>query len=364
MKISVISFSRTGAEKNLELAGLLQDKHHQAASFSWHTYTGRRLIPFQSLGRLLTDLWTEQELLLFVTDLERVMREVGPLAFQCGQAAGEAGGPALIAVDEEGQFVIPLQTGRLAGLRDWCAWLAALTGAAHVWTLGQRREKAFSLEDFVHKNGLCVQDPFRIRTVLDGLEKGEPVGIYSDYPIEGVLPEGFVWAGGVGACQRVYRLSCPVPRPEDCREAGQASEDGCRTGMDGFWEQAGQKPRTGISLTDDWEAPHFERECRMFPHNLTAGICAGTADRAEELERRLTRLLTQNHLSRDRLCALYGPPGQDGQAAVCLAEKLKLPLYRRGEEPHIPKEGRVLACESGREQAGLMICEREIRLHF
>ena len=55
MKISVISFTRTGAVKNLEVTGLLQEKKHQAASFSWHKYTGRKLIPFQKLDQLLID---------------------------------------------------------------------------------------------------------------------------------------------------------------------------------------------------------------------------------------------------------------------------------------------------------------------
>ena len=79
MKISVVSFTRAGAEKNLELTGLLQSKNHQAASYSWHTYTGRRLIPFQSAELLFADLWKGQELIILLGRMDQVIQKIAPL---------------------------------------------------------------------------------------------------------------------------------------------------------------------------------------------------------------------------------------------------------------------------------------------
>ena len=76
MKISVISFTRQGAAKNLEVVSILQEKKHQAASFSWHKYTGRKLIPFQKLDQLLNDLWDKQDAFIFLSDTELAMRAV------------------------------------------------------------------------------------------------------------------------------------------------------------------------------------------------------------------------------------------------------------------------------------------------
>lgn len=295
MKISVISFTRAGAVRNLELAEILQKSHHQAVSYSWHKYTGRRLVPFQSLQLLFQDIWGEQDALLFVCDLERTVRSALPWLLQRGQ------GPAVVVADEKGSYVIPLLSGKMRGLDAWCTWFAKLADAAAVVTSCADRQEPFSLHRFAQKNCLHIQDSFRIQTVMDGLAAGETVGIYSDYPVEGVFPEGVV---GVGAM------------------------------MDNGARQAGDVPRLGISLTDDWEAPHFEKECRMFPCNLAVGIACQAGTAMPVLERFVTEILAQNHLSRTRLCGLFSVRELAEEPAILeLADKLGIVFltYEKGQ---------------------------------
>lgn len=295
MKISVISFTRAGAAKNLELAAILQKSHHQAVSYSWHKYTGRRLVPFQSLQLLFQDIWGEQDALLFVWDLERTVRSALPWLLQKGE------GPAVFFADEGGNHVIPLLSGNMRGADAWCTWFAALAGAAAVVTSCCDTKEVFSLRRFAQKNRLHIQDSFRIKTVMDGLLAGETVGIYSDYPVEGVFPEGVV---GVGAMMH--------------SGAG----------------QTGAVPRIGISLTDDWEAPHFEKECRMFPCNLAVGIVCGPQVAESVLERFVAGILARNHLSKTRLCSLSAVRElADPPAIAELANRLGIPYftYERGQ---------------------------------
>ena len=293
MKISVVSFTRAGAEKNLELTGLLQQKRHQAVSYSWHCYTGRKLIPFQSEELLFEDLWEEQELILLLCGMERVVRRLAPLI------GWRSEGPAVAVMDEEGRFLVPLLKGKSGGAEEWCRWFSEQCSAACVWTMGKGREERFRAETFAQKNGLCIQDPFRIGTVTECLEAGSPVGIYSDYAIEGVIPEGLIPIGGAGFAG--MKVSSSVPE-------------------------------TGISVTDDWEAPHFIKECRMFPHNLTAGIYCAEDVSAQELEQALRKGLAENHLSRERLFSLHAVKTHGLEAVRSVGQRLDVPVFFLDED--------------------------------
>lgn len=289
MKISVISFSRAGAKKNLELTRLLQEKNHQAASFSWHEYTGRKLIPFKSLKLLFHDLWDKQDVFVLLWDMEHVACAMAPYIKEREKW------PAVIVMDEEGKYVIPYFAGRMKGVDDWCRQIAQLADStAVITTFGEKKEK-FGADSFAGKNELHIQDIFRIRTVMEELAAGRPVGIYSDYPIDGVLPEGLVKTG--------------------------------RVMNEGHWSEE-PVPVCGISVTDDWEAPHFEKECRMFPRNLVLGVTCETGTDGRKLENFVRRILTENHLSIERVNAVFS--GRDlakEPGMMELADRLGVPYF-------------------------------------
>lgn len=356
MKIGVISFTRAGAEKNLELTALLQEKNHQAASFSWHKFTGRRLIPFQSLRLLFQDLWDSQDVLLFLGEMDKAAGAFIPF----GKEKGE--GPAAVLVDEEGRFVIPFAKGRMAGLNGWCAQFAQAIGATAVLTGRTEASRRFAVDAFARKNNLHIQDMFRIQTLAQALSEGEPVGVYSDYPIEGVLPEGMVGVGTImGGQDRPFFQDVPdgaVPK------------------------EPAQKPACGISVTDDWEAPHFERECRMFPRNLAIGVVCRAGKPRADLERFVFGTLALHHLSRERIGAIYSTSNYAGEEGIVeMADGLNVPYYTYSHPQLLGgnAEGRELSesCAllgSGhgkclvpcRKEGGMEVSvyERAIHLHF
>lgn len=343
MKISVVSFTRAGAAKNLELVRILQENNHQAASYSWHKYTGRKLIPFKSLKLLLQDLWDSQDVFLFLWDLENVARTVSP----CLKRAKE--GPAVVVMDEAGQFVVPFTAGSMQGTDAWCVWLAQLVDATPVLTKASLIEEGFDVDAFARNNQLHIQDIFRIRSVARALSAGEAVGIYSDYPIDGVLPEGLVRIGAV---------------------------------MNGAAQEEDRVPEVGISITDDWEAPRFAKECRMFPRNLVLGVFCAETSGAEELEQLVMGVLAEKHLSRERVCGLFSIRElAEAPGLKKLADRLDAPFFTYVKEQISPPEtgkeeicevcarlgsgnGKALAACSGKD--GMLVCiyEKEVKLSF
>lgn len=308
MKISIISFTRAGAVKNLELARILQENHHQAVSYSWHKYTGRKLIPFKSLKLLFQDLWENQEVFLFLWDMEHVACAVTPWLNRKGR------GPAVLVMDEAGKYVIPFSLGKAEGMQEWCSQVARLMNAAAVITSPLQTEDRFQTDVFARKNQLHIQDIFRLRTIAGRLSAKEPVGIYSDYPIDGVLPEGLI---GVGAVMNGDKAE-PVPVPE-----------------------------TGISITDDWEAPHFAKECRMFPRNLVLGIICPDSTDAQKLEQFAVDVLARNHLSKERVCGLFSVRElADEKGLRMLADRLDIPFFTyESEQLFLQNQDITEACE-------------------
>ena len=286
MKISIISFTRAGAKKNLELGRLLSGKKHQAVSYSWHTCTGRKLVPFQSFEQLMSDLWREQELFLVLTDVPQAVRILGPYL--------QRKGPAIFSMDEAGRFVIPFSFGQTDGMEDWCTWFSGLAGATAVLTSAKDAPERFDLTKFARENRLYVQDLFRIRTAAACLAEGKPVGFYSDYPVDGVLPEGLI----------------------RCKKGAEIPQE--------------LMPEVGISVTDDWEAPHFAKECRMFPQNVALGVrfCAGADPGKDAARQAVLSVLSRQHISRQRVFAIFAgeEPGQKRPAAG-LADALDVPCF-------------------------------------
>jgi len=288
MKIGVISFTRQGAARNLEVVGILQDKKHQAASFSWHKYTGRKLIPFQKLDQLLADLWEKQDAFVFISDTELAIRAVIPFMKNGKQ------GPAVYVMDEGGNYVLTLLSGALAGASDWCRQFAKMIGAVGVSMEAVSQQDIFSLDDFACKNRLLVQDVYQIRRIKEALAAGQPVGIYSDYPIEGVLPEGFVAIG---------------------EKAGEVPGQTIR-------------PECGIAVTDNWEAPFFAKECRMYPKNLVMAVYCDMEKTAEELERFVGNVLTEAHLSKERISAVFSLEDRTQHPGILqMTDHLGIPFF-------------------------------------
>ena len=209
-------------------------------------------------------------------------------------AVGDYGGHIVFVMDEKGQYVLTLLEGALAGAGDWCMQFAQLVNAVGVVTGRSREEELFSLDAFAHKNRLHIQDVYRINAIKEKLKAGEKIGIYSDYPIEGVLPEGFVPVGEM-AGRNVERL--PVPE-------------------------------VGIAVTDDWEAAHFAKECRLYPKNLVMAVYCDRGKTAEELDLFIGSALTEAHLSRERICAVFSIEEKAQEQGILeLAERMEIPFF-------------------------------------
>ena len=140
MKLELIAFTQRGNALAEQLAKTLSDHGHQAA----YTRDG-----------LKAEAWAERafsrsEGLIFVGATGIAVRSIAP------HLRHKSTDPAVIVVDEGGQFVIPILSGHLGGANDLAREIATLIGAVPVITTATDVNGVFAVDQWARRQGLMV----------------------------------------------------------------------------------------------------------------------------------------------------------------------------------------------------------------
>ena len=98
--------------------------------------------------------------------------------------------PAVLAVDEGGQFVIPIASGHLGGANALSREIAKITGGVAAVTTATDVNGVFAVDDWARTQGCAVVHAEQIKAVSGKLLAGEPIAVHSAYPIGGEPPAG------------------------------------------------------------------------------------------------------------------------------------------------------------------------------
>ena len=102
--------------------------------------------------------------------------------------------PAVLVMDESGRFVVPLLSGHIGGGNRLAKTLAGIVGGTAVLTTATDVRGVLAIDEWASQNGMHIQNPHRIKTVSAQLLEGKAVALFSEWPLQGTLPEGFVQA--------------------------------------------------------------------------------------------------------------------------------------------------------------------------
>ena len=150
------------------------------------------------------DSWTAEgflsgESLVFVGAVGIAVRAIAPFV------KSKTTDPAVVAVDEGGQYAIPLLSGHLGGANDLARNIAGLCGAQAVITTATDVRRCFPVDQWARCQGLRVENPEKIKVVSAKILAGGTIFLKSDWPIEGTLPGGVKFTGE-GDCD--VEVSC------------------------------------------------------------------------------------------------------------------------------------------------------------
>lgn len=150
--------------------------------------------------------WTEQvftssEALIFVGAAGICVRAVAPFL------KNKTEDPAVICLDEAGQFVIPLLSGHLGGANALAQEIAHLCGGTPVITTATDVNHLFAVDLWAKQQQLQVINPQCIKAVSSKILAGEEITVSCSWPVAGEPPE-LVALGSTGdAAVTFHRVS-------------------------------------------------------------------------------------------------------------------------------------------------------------
>lgn len=192
MKISFFAFSRQGCVTARKVMGEFPEAEIRA-------YTMERFeeLGFEPISRPTNPFYGEafhtSDALIFVGAVGIAVRKIAPFL------KSKTTDPAVICLDELGQYVIPLLSGHIGGANQLALQIAAALGATPVVTTATDINHKFSVDAWATQNGCLIGSMHRAKLVAaEILERN--VSLHSDFPICTELPGGVVKAenGPVG----------------------------------------------------------------------------------------------------------------------------------------------------------------------
>ena len=168
MKASIFCFSGSGAElagKLCRLLGLERDCIHTHLADNMGT------------------LFAENDALIFIGACGIAVRAVAPYV------KSKTTDPAVIVIDDQGKYVIPVLSGHIGGANKLAEQIASKFGAAAVITTATDGAGKFSCDSWAVRNDCAISSMETAKKVSAAILKND-IPIVSDYKLPSSLPSG------------------------------------------------------------------------------------------------------------------------------------------------------------------------------
>lgn len=149
-------------------------------------------LPEESLKEWTAKCFADRLPILFIGAMGIAVRQVAPFV------KDKLTDSAVLVMDEEGQFVIPMLSGHVGGANRLATMLAASIGATPVLTTATDVAGVWAVDVFAQKNGFCIYNREGIARISSALLRKEPVkmaiypSVSMDTELEEQLPENVV----------------------------------------------------------------------------------------------------------------------------------------------------------------------------
>ena len=197
MNAIVFSFTRNGAKISLKLQKYLDSCGFETGIFTTRRYREvdpalREISP--SLQVMCKEAFSRCRLMIFIGATGIAIRSIAPYI------RSKTRDPAVISIDEQGKFVIPLLSGHIGGANSLATGIAAVLKAVPVITTATDVNDLFAVDEWAARHKMSIFNMDAAKTFASYLVDCKKVGVKSEFPVKGTLPRGLVLAeeGPVG----------------------------------------------------------------------------------------------------------------------------------------------------------------------
>ena len=177
MKTAYISFS----VKGLETARRAYIPNEGSVIYCLEKYADGSAQKFCSLSELTESIFDSFEALVFISSVGIAVRSVA------GLIRSKLTDPAVIAIDENGRFVVSVLSGHIGRANALSENIAERIGAVPVITTATDTHGRFSPDSFAVANSLVITDMDMAKTIAAASARGEYIHI-GGYPVRGCEP--------------------------------------------------------------------------------------------------------------------------------------------------------------------------------
>lgn len=186
MNISIVSFTLSGGKLGELCKDSLCREGEAAEAYcqaKWQPVLTGSVGHDLRAGEWAEKYWSCSDALIFIGASGIAVRSIAPLLKR------KTVDPAVLVMDEKGQFVISLLSGHLGGANALARRVAGITGGQPVITTATDVQKRFAVDVWAKQNGLKIMSMDLAREISAAVLAGEKIGFSSDYPVDGCIPE-------------------------------------------------------------------------------------------------------------------------------------------------------------------------------
>ena len=278
--IAVISLTARGRILSAQIADALPA--YDVRRFCFYKYTDENAAAFDDLSSLTAELFPAYDALIFVCACGIAVRMIAP------NIRSKQTDPAVLAVDERGQYAVPLLSGHLGGANAFAQMLADVIGAQAVITTATDIGGLFSPDSFAAANHLLIKDLSAAKAIAAAVLNGDKIGLSCAYPYRN-LPDALT-----------------------------VTDDA----------------RYGIVIADTAERVPFPVTLHLIPKNIAVGIGCRKGTSVQQITDAVRAAFTESGLHTGRICMAASidlKAQESGLLRFCEDFSIPLKTYSAGE---------------------------------
>jgi cobalt-precorrin 5A hydrolase len=187
MKATIFAYTRHGVELSLKVNQVLTEKGYSSRTYTTNKFS--QLYPeVLALPHPAASIYEQEfatgDALIFISATGIAVRSIAPYV------RSKTTDPAVVVMDEQGTFVIPLLAGHIGGANALAKALATELKAVPVLTTATDVNELFSVDEWATQKGLHLASLPIAKDFAAYLVEGKTAGFTSDFPVQGKLPAG------------------------------------------------------------------------------------------------------------------------------------------------------------------------------
>lgn len=195
MKIQLVSFTKQGGKLCVRLQEELNRRGHYSVGYCKYVTEGTKLLDCH-IKDFTKNAFDVSDAIVFIGAVGIAVRAIAPFI------KSKQSDPAVLVVDETAKYVMPVLSGHIGGANALAQTIASILSAQAVITTATDCNNRFSVDTWAVNNGCHIANVENVKYISAAILNGESVGLHSDFPVEGDLPEGLICSNNtrVGIC--------------------------------------------------------------------------------------------------------------------------------------------------------------------